>query len=156
MKQNSVTDDVQSKVVSWQGESLLHVTDNVTGTTFIKHIFQSIWALVSVKPFFFFCCMKIPCHGLWNNEWLILLEMCFQSCKWLLSRWQRWRRCYSCRIKKRPGKPTEDDFAKLTPMSAFGLRNRYLSRLGAQVYAHTHTHTPLLIYSRHNSEVTFT
>lgn len=40
---------------------------------------------------------------------------------------------------------SEGDLARLAPMSAFGLRNRYLSRLGAQVCAHTHTHTSLLM-----------
>ncbi|XP_062242323.1 major facilitator superfamily domain-containing protein 1 isoform X1 [Platichthys flesus] len=36
-------------------------------------------------------------------------------------------------IKRRPSKLTEGGLARLAPMSAFGLRNRYLSRLGAQL-----------------------
>uniref|UniRef100_A0A3B3BX02 Lysosomal dipeptide transporter MFSD1 n=1 Tax=Oryzias melastigma TaxID=30732 RepID=A0A3B3BX02_ORYME len=34
--------------------------------------------------------------------------------------------------KRRPSKQTQGDLARLAPMSAFSLRNRYLSRLGAQ------------------------
>ena len=36
-------------------------------------------------------------------------------------------------------KLTDEELAKLKPMSAFSIRNRYLSRLGAQVRTCTHT-----------------
>lgn len=41
--------------------------------------------------------------------------------------------CNSRRCPSRPRRQTESEMTSLTPMSAFSLRNRYLSRLGAQV-----------------------
>ncbi|XP_056139320.1 major facilitator superfamily domain-containing protein 1 [Lampris incognitus] len=49
-------------------------------------------------------------------------------------------------IKKRPSKLTEGEIARLKPMSAFGLRNRYLSRLGAQLPDHCSTHLSSLAH----------
>ncbi|KAM7412994.1 hypothetical protein PAMA_020399 [Pampus argenteus] len=49
-------------------------------------------------------------------------------------------------IKRRPSKLTEGDLARLTPMSAFGLRNRYLSRLGTQIPHHCSTHLSSLAH----------
>ncbi|XP_004075414.1 major facilitator superfamily domain-containing protein 1 isoform X1 [Oryzias latipes] len=48
--------------------------------------------------------------------------------------------------KRRPIKQTQGDFARLAPMSAFGLRNRYLSRLGAQLPDHCSAHLSSLAY----------
>ncbi|TNN01743.1 major facilitator superfamily domain-containing protein 1 isoform X1 [Takifugu flavidus] len=48
--------------------------------------------------------------------------------------------------KRRQSQVTEVDSAKLTPMSAFGLRNRYLSRLGAQLPHHCSTHLSSLAH----------
>ncbi|XP_030599305.1 lysosomal dipeptide transporter MFSD1 isoform X2 [Archocentrus centrarchus] len=42
--------------------------------------------------------------------------------------------------KRRPSKLTQGELARLAPMSAFGLRNRYLSRLGAQLPDHYSSH----------------
>lgn len=57
----------------------------------------------------------------------IIMLKWLQGCLW-------WPHYYPCRIKKRPSKVLPSEHASLlTPMSAFGLRNRYLSRLGAQV-----------------------
>lgn len=39
----------------------------------------------------------------------------------------------SLRCPRRPRRQTDSELTALTPMSAFSLRNRYLSRLGAQV-----------------------
>ncbi|XP_029026798.1 major facilitator superfamily domain-containing protein 1 isoform X1 [Betta splendens] len=49
-------------------------------------------------------------------------------------------------IKRRPIKLTEGDLARLAPMSAFGLRNRYLSRLGTQLPDHCCTHLSSLAH----------
>ncbi|XP_051253457.1 major facilitator superfamily domain-containing protein 1 isoform X2 [Dicentrarchus labrax] len=49
-------------------------------------------------------------------------------------------------IKRRPSEPTEGELARLAPMSAFGLRNRYLSRLGAQLPGHCSTHLSSLAH----------
>ncbi|KAK2912432.1 hypothetical protein Q8A73_006545 [Channa argus] len=47
---------------------------------------------------------------------------------------------------KRQRKLTEGELARLSPMSAFGLRNRYLSRLGAQLPDHCSSHLSSLAY----------
>uniref|UniRef100_A0A3Q1IJG2 Lysosomal dipeptide transporter MFSD1 n=1 Tax=Anabas testudineus TaxID=64144 RepID=A0A3Q1IJG2_ANATE len=47
---------------------------------------------------------------------------------------------------ERRSKLTEGDLARLAPMSAFGLRNRYLSRLGAQLPDHCSTHLSSLAH----------
>uniref|UniRef100_A0AAQ5Z2F8 Lysosomal dipeptide transporter MFSD1 n=1 Tax=Amphiprion ocellaris TaxID=80972 RepID=A0AAQ5Z2F8_AMPOC len=49
-------------------------------------------------------------------------------------------RYFSCRIRRQPSMMTHGELARLTPMSAFGLRNRYLSRLGTQLPDHYSTH----------------
>lgn len=46
--------------------------------------------------------------------------------------WER-RPYYSHRCQRPARRQTESELTNLTPMSAFSLRNRYLSRLGAQV-----------------------
>lgn len=67
--------------------------------------------------------------------------------KWLQS-CLSWPHYYPCRIKKRPGKVLPSEHANLlTPMSAFGLRNRYLSRYACrpkEVYSITLTLRQLL------------
>lgn len=45
----------------------------------------------------------------------------------------------SRRCRRRPRRQTESELTNLTPMSAFSLRNRYLSRLGAQVCSDLHS-----------------
>ncbi|XP_034024170.1 major facilitator superfamily domain-containing protein 1 isoform X1 [Thalassophryne amazonica] len=50
------------------------------------------------------------------------------------------------KIKKQASKMTDGELARLKPMSAFGLRNRYLSRLGAQLPDHCSTHLSSLAY----------
>ncbi|XP_019944196.2 lysosomal dipeptide transporter MFSD1 isoform X1 [Paralichthys olivaceus] len=49
-------------------------------------------------------------------------------------------------IKRWPSKLTERELARFAPMSAFGLRNRYLSRLGAQLPDHCSTHLSSLAH----------
>nr|XP_019944196.1 PREDICTED: major facilitator superfamily domain-containing protein 1 isoform X1 [Paralichthys olivaceus] len=49
-------------------------------------------------------------------------------------------------IKRWPSKLTEREVARFAPMSAFGLRNRYLSRLGAQLPDHCSTHLSSLAH----------
>ncbi|KAF1394128.1 hypothetical protein PFLUV_G00023290 [Perca fluviatilis] len=48
--------------------------------------------------------------------------------------------------KWRPSKVIGGELARLAPMSAFGLRNRYLSRLGAQLPDHYSTHLSSLAH----------
>uniref|UniRef100_A0A3P8PXN3 Lysosomal dipeptide transporter MFSD1 n=2 Tax=Astatotilapia calliptera TaxID=8154 RepID=A0A3P8PXN3_ASTCA len=48
--------------------------------------------------------------------------------------------------ERQPSKPTQGELARLAPMSAFGLRNRYLSRLGAQIPDHFSSHLSSLAY----------
>ncbi|XP_037534144.1 major facilitator superfamily domain-containing protein 1 [Nematolebias whitei] len=48
--------------------------------------------------------------------------------------------------KKKPSKAVQSERAGLTPMSAFSLRNRYLSRLGAQLPDHYSTHLSSLAH----------
>ncbi|KAM3874916.1 lysosomal dipeptide transporter MFSD1 isoform 2-T2 [Diretmus argenteus] len=48
--------------------------------------------------------------------------------------------------ERRPSRLTEGELARLKPMSAFGLRNRYLSRLGAQLPDHCSTHLSSLAH----------
>ncbi|KAM4628213.1 lysosomal dipeptide transporter MFSD1 isoform 2-T2 [Polymixia lowei] len=49
-------------------------------------------------------------------------------------------------IYKHPNQQTERGLARLKPMSAFGLRNRYLSRLGAQLPDHCSSHLSSLAH----------
>ncbi|KAM6933433.1 lysosomal dipeptide transporter MFSD1 [Xenentodon cancila] len=49
-------------------------------------------------------------------------------------------------VKRRPSKQTQGESPRLAPMSAFGLRNRYLSRLGAQLPDHCSTHLSSLAH----------
>ncbi|XP_061829000.1 lysosomal dipeptide transporter MFSD1 isoform X2 [Nerophis lumbriciformis] len=48
--------------------------------------------------------------------------------------------------RRRPSQLTDGELARLTPMSAFGLRNRYLSRLGTQLPGHCSTHLSSLAH----------
>ncbi|XP_012727274.1 major facilitator superfamily domain-containing protein 1 isoform X1 [Fundulus heteroclitus] len=48
--------------------------------------------------------------------------------------------------KMQPSMMTQGEHARLAPMSAFGLRNRYLSRLGAQLPDHCSTHLSSLAH----------
>ncbi|XP_061638264.1 major facilitator superfamily domain-containing protein 1 isoform X2 [Phyllopteryx taeniolatus] len=48
--------------------------------------------------------------------------------------------------KRQPSHLTEGDLARLSPMSAFGLRNRYLSKLGAQLPGHCSSHLSSLAH----------
>ncbi|XP_049582226.1 lysosomal dipeptide transporter MFSD1 isoform X1 [Syngnathus scovelli] len=48
--------------------------------------------------------------------------------------------------KRRHSQLTEGDVARLSPMSAFGLRNRYLSKLGAQLPGHCSSHLSSLAH----------
>ncbi|XP_063763228.1 major facilitator superfamily domain-containing protein 1 isoform X2 [Eleginops maclovinus] len=49
-------------------------------------------------------------------------------------------------IKRRSSRVSEGELARLAHMSAFGLRNRYLSRLGAQLPDHCSSHLSSLAY----------
>lgn len=59
--------------------------------------------------------------------------------------WER-RPYYSHRCPRPPRRQTESELTNLAPMSAFSLRNRYLSRLGAQLPDHCSTHLSSLAY----------
>ncbi|KAI4893440.1 hypothetical protein NFI96_011460 [Prochilodus magdalenae] len=52
----------------------------------------------------------------------------------------------SSRVLHRRPQDSRDDLARLKPMSTFGLRNRYLSRLGAQLPEHYSIHLSSLAY----------
>uniref|UniRef100_H3AYP1 Lysosomal dipeptide transporter MFSD1 n=1 Tax=Latimeria chalumnae TaxID=7897 RepID=H3AYP1_LATCH len=67
-----------------------------------------------------------------------------------LSAWKRSKQesLYAAETEKRKRlrQQKEEELAKLRPLSAFGVRNRYLSRLGAQLPDHYSTHVSALAY----------